>query len=164
MKYFTIDKAFDIELTKEFISFVNENEGPITIYIDSNGGELPTAQIIRDVINSDPERFEMIAVNAIRSSAFVLFFSVRCKRRVMEDATGLHHLMGRSGRIMSNGIHSEDVERFEFKMLKEGNSAEVSFCESIGFSVIEIKLFRAGKDVCFSTKRLNELLDFQNGI
>ncbi len=164
MRYFIIDQGFDQDLVKSFVSFVNENEGLITIYLDSNGGELPASQIIRDIINSEPERFTLIAVNAIRSSAFILFFSVKCKRRIFEDTTGLHHLMGRSARIMSNGVHSEEVERFEFKRLKDGHLAEVEFCESIGFSEKEAKSFGSGKDVFFTTKRLNELLALQNGI
>jgi len=158
MKYIIISQDFDTDLSKLFISFVNENEGAISIYIDSNGGEFPTVQLIRDIINGDPERFTLIAVNAIRSAAFVLFFSVTCKRIILEGTTGAHHLMGRTSRIMSNGVHSDELERFEFKRLKEGNLDEVSFCENIGFNQKELRLFKAGKDVLFSNKRLNDLL------
>lgn len=159
MKYFTIDQEFNQELTKNFISFVNENDGPATLYLDSNGGEFPTAQIIKDVINLEPERFTLIAVNAIRSSAFFLFFSVRCKRIILDDTTGLHHLMGRAARVMSNGVHSDDIERMEFKMLKAGHETEVEFCRTIGFTEKELNTFKAGKDVFFSYQRMIELLN-----
>lgn len=159
MKRFIIDKDFGQELVNEFIQFTNENDCGIEIYLDSNGGEFPTAQIIADIINYDPDRFVIIAVNAIRSSAFYLFFAVKCDKRILDDTTGLHHLMGRTARVMSNGVHSDEVERFEFKRLKECMAKEIAFCQKIGFTEKELNAFKAGKDVFFTTERLIELIN-----
>lgn len=164
MKYFIIAQDFDLELSKSFISFVNENDGPITIYLDSNGGEWPTAQVIREIVNLEPERFWLVAVNSIRSSVFALFFSVKCRRTLMEDVTGWHHLVGRTGRVMSNGAHSDNVDKTEFIHMKGGHLEEIAFCEKLGFTDKELKAFKSGKDVFFTSKRLAEMLAAQNGI
>lgn len=55
MKYFIVGEEMEQEAADKFVSFVNENDGPITIYLCSNGGWRITGQMIVDVINSDPE-------------------------------------------------------------------------------------------------------------
>ena len=164
MKYFAINGGFDPELTDRFIEFVNSMEDKATIFLDSQGGEVPCARLICYVINTNPERFKIVANGMVCSSALWLLLAAKCEKEVLEDVTGLYHLPGITARVAANGKHSNEFERFNFEEMEKTVDAELDFCLNAGFTMSEMRDFKAGKDVFFSSKRILQLITKENGI
>ncbi len=159
MKYHHIEGEMNDELAQKFIQFVNDNEGPIVLYLDSPGGICVSAQIIQDVINREPERFELMANNQILSCAFDLFFNAKCKRVVMPETIGAYHLTGSTARVNAAGQVDDLLTAFKFAEIKRtGKRDALAFCTRLGMNQKEIETILRGKDVFFTPERLNELL------
>ncbi len=159
MKYHHIEGEMNDELAQKFIQFVNDNEGPIVLYLDSPGGICVSAQIIQDVINREPERFELLASNQILSCAFELFFNAKCKRVVLPEAIGADHLTGSTARVNAAGQVDDPLTAFKFAEIKRaGKRDALAFCTRLGMSQMKIETILRGKDVFFTPERLSELL------
>lgn len=162
MKYFIIQENFSQELAEKFTAFVNENEGQITVYLSSDGGEIVPSQMIEATINDDSSRFKLVALGCISSCAFWLFFSAKCQKTMMPDTAGIYHLAGFHCRVMSNGKLGTGVEKLALKSIKETHPDELEFCKEIGMNGKEIRSFSKGEDVFFTPKRMSELFTFVN--
>lgn len=159
MKYYHIEGEMSDEQAQKFIAFVNENDDNIVVYLDSSGGTCASALMIQDIISREPERFEVVASFQILSSAFELFFSVDCKKKIMPDTFGAYHLIGQTSRINAAGVASEPLSEFTMRQIrKTGVRQAVEFGQRIGMNPKEVDAIRRGKDVFFTNERLNQLL------
>ena len=159
MKYYHIEGEMNDEQVQKFILFVNDNEGPLVLYLDSEGGYCASALIFLDIINREPERFELVASHIILSCAFELFFNAACKKVVSPETIGAYHLTGNTARVNAAGLINDPLSAFKAAETKRtGKRDALEFCTRVGMNQKEVETILRGKDVFFTPERLNELL------
>lgn len=164
MKRFIFNSSIDQEIIEKFISLIesaDKNE-KIVIYLTSSGGSETGMHILLDIINDNPERFEIYALEKIFSAAFELFFYAKCHRRIAPATVGMCHLAGSEMRMLSSGepYYNEDKE-----MLKAGivrTRGLRGLLTEIGVSQKDFENVMKGEDVYFQWEHLIELMNNQN--
>jgi hypothetical protein len=143
---------FTIEAFKEFQDKVNSlwKDESFRIYLDSLGGSVMTKDMYLDVIESIPD-VEIIAMT-IFSSAFVLFKNVICKKRILPSSYWMIHMEAWDVRVWEKWIARWDLEKFKLNYQKESELSDISFLTDD-----EKELYKEGRDVFLSNKRLKEI-------
>lgn len=155
MKYFFIDKELDEECFSKFIDFYNENQSEkINIILESNGGNSHLARIIIDIINSNSENFILTSLK-IYSAAFTIFYSAKCKKRIVKNTIGCFH------KAYLNNIDLDVSGKpvwLEHKCLIKNLETRPASPISLNFMTKEEKKkFNEGGDVYFTFKRMKEI-------
>ena len=90
MSVISITGFGDQKLLDQFIKDWNESEKTTQkkkdIYIDSPGGFVSIFQVIQNMIDSCLDKCSLTAVGELHSSAFELFYSVKCKRKILPSS------------------------------------------------------------------------------
>jgi hypothetical protein len=160
MKRFIFNHSIDQEIIEKFISLV-ESANPdekIVIYLTSGGGSETGMYIIIDIINSNPERFEIYAMEKIFSAAFELFFHVKCNKRIAPATVGMCHLAGSEMRMLSSGepYYNEDKE-----VLKAGKIRTLglqALLSEIGVLQNDVDEILKGEDVYFQYDQIQAFI------
>lgn len=93
MNYCTLQGEINGDLFELFMKEVKDfnQDEPITIYLDSEGGELGTAEAIIDFIDNWKHDVTIVAVNFIQSAAFDIFIRSNSIKRVScSVVAGIH--------------------------------------------------------------------------
>lgn len=154
MKYFNIEAGLSPELLEKFMDFYNHNQSDdITVVMNSGGGKEFVADIITDIINKDKKRFTIMAV-VCYSSAFKLFYHVKCKRVFVNGCMGMMHKSYLSDVIVdSGGKYSYSKDRCAVKtMIDTAHEFSSQF-----MTPKELKKYNKGDDVFFTFKRMKEI-------
>lgn len=164
MKYTSIVGSIEEASLTKLLEFINQNpEGELTIYISSWGGCANSMEAMQDVINANSDRITLICNGDLFSAAFILFFSVKCRRIVLDRAIGLHHhYMLSEINIASNGEPDDALCRYRLKQLKADRMKEIRFFRSLGMSEEEVAKIERNEDVYFNDKRLRQFLKNQS--
>lgn len=173
MRYIVLKGSFDEQFMTKILDHVNEvyydtqnkqRQSRITIYISSGGGSVALQQILTDVINDQPERFRVIAVEHIQSAAFRFFFEVECDKCVLPNCIGMYHVSREDMEIGMNGEPYHEVDKFLLKNFPEFMKEDLRWCESIGMTAAEIEGIASGKCVYFSTEDIKRLIKTQKDV
>ncbi|MCL1636261.1 ATP-dependent Clp protease proteolytic subunit [Elizabethkingia bruuniana] len=164
MKIFLINTDLEHETLRDFINFYNSTDESeyVQIIIKSGGGYCYVADEILDIINSDPERFTLIATRWIYSSAFDLFMKAKCKRILKPNTVGMIHEALHDITFSLNGRSHPETKVLQeaYKSnLKEDMDYLTNFLK---LSKQEIKDYNNQKDVYFNHTRLLEILNNTN--
>ena len=160
-----ISDEFTEDLLGSFIAKINEandkGDTKIVIYLNSIGGEYHVMEAMLDIINSTPEKFELVAYGQISSCAFILFFRSMCVKYYAGGVLGMYHKV--SWEIPQSDKDNLRLKKHINKYL-EGYCKDVSnyLCYKLKFTAAETKDFIAGKDVYFSVERMEEFLTLIN--
>lgn len=152
-----MDGEFRKKLLDDFIRFLNENPEEVTVYINSMGGAFYVYKALEDAISQNKDRITLVATGEICSSAFLLFFSVKCNRRILDGTTGLHHLSGLASVRVSAGNKIHD-KYLKFVLDTLSPEKELEWCRNAGLNEEEISIIASGEDAYFTEERLRELL------
>lgn len=162
MAIISINGFLDTDVLTKFIKEWNESEKTThkkkDIYIDSHGGLISVGQTIQYMIGSCPDKCTLTAVGEIHSSAFELFYSVKCKRKILPFTFGMYHYGSDEIVIDEKGKAKEDYGKARLDNLKLMKAYTLSFCKQVGMNQKEIKEITSGKDVYFQQDRLNHFL------
>lgn len=92
MVYFFFNDQTKYKSFSRLLEFINDldTDVPVTIFLQSDGGECEVARMLLHVLNQQPDRFTLIA-GSISSSAFYLFYHARCKRMMLRHCIGMFH-------------------------------------------------------------------------
>jgi hypothetical protein len=162
MKRYIFNGYIDKESVDKFISFVDTNPGEhITIYLTSSGGEEAGMIVMLDVINHEPERFEIYAIERIFSCAFHLFFQAKCHRRLAIAVLGMCHLSTCDMKMMGNGEPSYDGDKALLKADRFRNADLTALCAELGISEEDYQKIMKGEDVYFQWDHLIGLMQHQ---
>lgn len=162
MKRYIFNAFIDKDSVEKFISFVDANpDQNITLYLTSSGGEEAGMHVLLDVINHDPERFEIYAIERIFSSAFELFFMAKCKRRLAPATIGMCHLSTCEMKMMANGEPAYDGDKALLKADRFRNAGLTALCIELGVSEEDYKMIMKGEDVYFQWDQLIGLMQQQ---
>ena len=145
----------------DLINFLNDHPEHVTIYLSSYGGDHHRTDVLIDIINNRSDKTKLIAINYIESSAFRLFFSVKCEKEIKDLTYGCFHQPYQDFTLSSTGLIYDEEEKYKKKRLKKIFQQVLLWAQSIGMNEKEIGKFTAGKDIYFSHGRLVELLQKQ---
>ena len=162
MSVISITGFGDQKLLDQFIKDWNESEKTTQkkkdIYIDSPGGFVSIFQVIQNMIDSCLDKCSLTAVGELHSSAFELFYSVKCKRKILPFTFGMYHLSYDDITIDEKGKAKEEYGKARLDNLKLTKQHTISFCKSVGMNQKEIREITSGRDVYFQQDRLNYFL------
>lgn len=151
-KYFLLSECIDSDSFNKFISFCNDNsEENKVIIIDSIGGGVGYTRAIINIINQNKDRFSVIGYY-LYSSAFDMFYNVKCKKSLIYGGLGMVHLMSISDiKINENGKFVNDVDRLQVINMKET-------CDDLYIKKIlnkkELERYEKGDEVYLTFKRM----------
>lgn len=162
MSIISINGFGDNDLLQKFVKEWNDSEKTSQkkkdIYIDSVGGNISVFYTIQNMIESCPEKCTLTAIGEIHSSAFELFFSVKCERKILPFTFGMYHFGFDEITIDEKGKAKEEYGRARLNNLKLMHTYTLSFCKKVGMNDAEIKSIKSGKDVYFQYNRLKSFL------
>ena len=162
MSIIAINGFGDVDLLQRFVKEWNESEKTSQkkkdIYIDSIGGHISVFQTIQHMIETCPDKCTLTAIGEIHSSAFELFFSVRCTRKILPFTFGMYHFGFDEITIDEKGKAKEDYGKARLLNLKLMHTHTLAFCKKVGMNAKEIQAIKSGKDVFFQYDRLNAFL------
>lgn len=156
---FQIKGKLDFDLLDRFTECVNQEHEKITIYLNCTGGSANVYEIMNDIINKNPDRFELIAMNGILSAAFMLFFKATCSKRIMMNTIGMIHQGNQEFTLNDNLKPTYTIDVAWKKRMKKEHLQGIEFVKSIGLNKKELKKYKRGDDVYFQYERLVELFN-----
>lgn len=141
---------------------VNKLRQPhVTIFISSGGGSGAASEILISLINSEPERFRVIAVDHIQSAAFRFFFEVECDKCILRDCIGMYHI---SRQEMEMGFNSQpyfQVDKFLLKNYPDFMKRDLEWCDRLGMTAAQIEEIAKGNNVYFTPEQMQEFINKQ---
>lgn len=151
------------EILDQFIQLDNELEKAgkeciTVIYLNSFGGETAIAEAFKDIINSKPKAYRLIATGDIESCAFTLFFNARCERTVLDTASGMLHHVGRNIKI--DGVMNH-FDSDQMNDIFDRGTKLLEWCKENHIPKSKIDRINQAEDVFFNTEELREILKNQ---
>lgn len=155
MKYFHFDSKIEEKSLDSFLHFINENEqGELSIILNSIGGKKNLTYVILDIINANADRITLISCGCY-SASFFLFYKAKCKRKMTYGNVGMMHYASSDMNMMSNGKPSYSEDENVIQNWKE-DGEELKFVEQF-MTPKELKKYKKGNDVYFTFKRMKEI-------
>lgn len=162
MAIFNIDSSFTPESLDSFVSFVNAlpKDENITIYLRSTGGYSWSMYVMLDIINSNPERFEIVASGEISSAAFQLFFTATCSRRIFNGTWGVYHQARIAVDINERATLHSNYDKAMGVYMRNYSKKESEFLmQYLEFTKEERRKVNRGEDLYLQYDRLNQMLE-----
>lgn len=103
MKFFIHSTEINYETAVPLLDFIQNNEGPITIGMNSGGGSQEVATFILEAMNQNADRITLVALAGVYSAAFFIFFNFKGKRKMTYGARGMWHYSCQEVNIAANG-------------------------------------------------------------
>lgn len=153
--------AITYESTNKFIDEYNRLDPtvPVTMYLNSTGGETAHGQVIQDIINTTPA-ITLIGCGVLFSCAFNIFFGSSCPRILMPDTLGMAHYYWASLQVDEAGNYPDSYEKVLRQHMLKNKSKTIQRFKSIGLNDEEIDIIKQGDDCYFTTPRLQQLLKY----
>lgn len=136
-----------------------EKTDELIIYLNSSGGDYNAMEAILDLINNNKEITTLIGYGCLFSSAFELFFSVTCKKRLIGGCTGMYHQS-----VIDITVNEQWKTEFQsdkskkLYMMGYMHSKTLETCNRLKMSDSEIKSIKNGKDLYFDPIRMHNFL------
>ena len=159
MKTIYFDDDITIESVRELITIIEEsNSNKFTIYFTSNGGTIPSADVLINFINKNPKKYTFISSWFISSAAFLIMYKIKCKKKILDNTHAIIHLYSSTLEYrLQKDAHS--MEYYLTKNLKKSNKKFIKFLKKINISKKNIEKIEKGKDVILNTKELRQILE-----
>jgi len=150
----------NVAMLNSLIDFYNkpikEGEHHI-IYLQSIGGELGVANSIIDIINQNRNITTLKGYGFLHSSAFNIFFGVKCKTELIEGCIGMCHLTHIDINFNSNGAPNYHEGDAHLKYIKSVRRHTVAMCDYLQMTKKEKDdIFKRNRDVYFQPDRMLE--------
>lgn len=156
MKYYLYEGDINKEHVEPLIAFLNNNEGEVTIGLNSVGGEMGLSRLVLKMLNDNKERVTLMAVETIESAAFNIFRDFRGKKLLSFGCRGMLHHAYCKVFISGNGKITFKSGRAISSVLK--SDWKETHKKSKGWlTKKEVKLLNKDKDVNFDFERMKEL-------
>lgn len=145
-----------------YYDFSNKLRQPhVTIFISSGGGASAAAQILVSLINAEPERFRVIAVEHIQSAAFRFFFDVECDKCILKDCIGMYHMSRQEMDIGFDGQPFFQLDKFLLKNYPDFMKEDLQWCDRLGMTAAQIEEIAKGNNVYFTPDQLRNFINIQ---
>ncbi len=131
----------------------------VTIYLNSEGGDVESMESMIDLINQHHEKIDLIATGKIYSAAFILFFRTACRKRILNGTMGMAHYIRCGIQINEEKQPYYEHDKAISDWMEVQNQWTLAFYKALKFTRAELNIIKASKEAYFSTARLNELLN-----
>ena len=162
-----ISEKISEETLEKLIAFYNEfnskkmSDSEVTIYLLSGGGDCWAAEAMLDLINENSGSTTLIGYGRLSSSAFQIFFTSKCKKKLIGGCYGMYHQSTFSVDINEFGnLDREDECKKQYMMNYMWNRTH-SLSKQLQFTEKEMEDISKGLDVYFSPERMQEFLTKQ---
>jgi ATP-dependent protease ClpP protease subunit len=158
--YFTIHGNFTETLLVDFYNIVNHTDEKIIITISSPGGELSVLYSILYIINSNPDRFEILINEVVESCALYLVLMADCEVHLLESAScATYH----NAFFVGVDTNKWDDKDDEFMIIRKReltrlNKRNANYLSLLGVDEEKLARISKGKDVAFSRKEILTLI------
>ncbi len=154
-KYFLLEDIKE-ETLRNFLDAVESEVDHITIVMDSGGGFTADTFGIIEVINRDPQRFDILVSEKAFSSGFLILVHATCTIKLAPGAIGMTHR--HSNKVQSALLLDSNSQDY-FLVDKASERTEDYDSVYLPYLTDEQKeMFNNGKDIYFTRKELQELL------
>lgn len=115
--------------------------------------------MILDILEQFGFNTEIVGFGRICSTAFDLFFSAKCEKRLLDGTVGMYHQavtkvdMNERWRL----VYKEDEAKKPW-MRKHMGSISTALCDKLGFTVKDKKKINRGDDVWFQPGQMKQFL------
>lgn len=130
----------------------------ILVYFNSEGGDVESMEAIIDLINQHYDKFELVANGKIYSAAFIIFYRVHCRKRVLPGTIGMAHYIRVGIHVNEERQGYYEADKAMLDWVEKQNEWTIALYKSLKLTKQELNLLKASREVYFSTERLNELL------
>lgn len=151
MRYFAITKVIDKDFLPDFFDFINQ-DGPLTILIESVGGSYSAARLIVNILNTNADRITLIGATCY-SAAFQIFYTAKCKKWLIQGAMGMIHLP--YTRVDIDTRKKPVFTEGEY-ILKNDQFITAEYVKEF-MTKSELRRYKSGKDVYFVFDRMREI-------
>lgn len=157
MHYFLLtNHLVDEEHFRPLLDLANGTQPQITIILDCGGGNVSYALMLAHIINQNPGRFNLVAIN-IYSAAFVLFYQAACKKQMLKGGAGMVHYPYSRMEMMEHGKAYYNQDRNQINNNQEFLHRNTRvWCEEF-MTEAELNRLEEGDDVFFTFLRLVEI-------
>ncbi len=131
------------------------------IYFSSEGGEIPAAEAIIDMINQNIDLIELAGYGDLLSCGFDIFFKTKCHRILLPNSLGMCHQASIQIDINESARPGDTRSKADKEWMKLQREQTLKFCNSLKMTDKEIADIKKGRDVYFHHKRMLELLKTQ---
>lgn len=156
MTYHLFSKLIDNETSKEFLEIINKNEGNLTIGIDSVGGTFQTALFLVNSLNCESSRITLVAVNAVYSGAFIIFYLFRGKKKMTGSCRGMMHQSNMEVNVSSSLDWTYNSAKVNKSTLKIDHQIIMETSKKF-MTKKEYKRLRKNRDIYFDANRMKEI-------
>lgn len=157
MTYHIFSKRIDNETSKEFLDIINKNEGDITLALDSAGGEFQASLYLAHVLNTEISRITLIAVNAVYSGAFLIFYLFKGKKKISGSCRGMLHQSVMEVSISSSMEWTYNNSKVNKATLKHDHKQIMGIAKSIMTLKEYRNLKKKNRDIYFDFNRMKEI-------
>ena len=155
-----IHNQINTDAFRGLVGFLNENSGPVTIYLSSGGGDEHIMCCMISVMNSRIDDITLIGSGHLGSCAFNMFFLYWGKRELLKSVMGMCHLARVEVEMSEKGkmYYPQDYAMKQY-ITKFASETTLDVLRIIGATKKEIKKVMRGDEVYFLPDRIQELLD-----
>lgn len=114
-----INKQSADAFIKQLLVLDGEGDGPVTVYINSPGGDVDAGYAMFDMVRFIASPVVMVGCGLVASAAALLYLAVdRSRRYALPDSTYLIHqpMSGMKGVATDIQIHARQMERLRAKL------------------------------------------------
>lgn len=156
MKYYLHADGINDRSVMDTINFIQNNEGELTIGLNSDGGGTSYAAFLLQCLNENRDRITLIALTGVFSAAFRVFYDFAGKKKMSHSCRGMYHYATQDVRMCAkvrpDGPDNEGI----VSALKSDKLANDAFVEKF-MTPAELKKFRKNWDVYFDFERMKQI-------
>ena len=156
MKYYLHAGGISVESVIQILDFVQNNDGDLTIGLNSGGGQTSVAAFLLDCLNANSERVTLTALTGIYSAAFWLFYNFKGKRKIASGCRGMFHYATQPVTLCATGRPDGFEDEAIVSALKHDKIANEKIALEF-MNPTELKKFKKNWDVFFGLDRMMEI-------
>lgn len=157
MKYYIFDAEINAETVQPLFDFICSTDDDVQVGICCVGGENDVERFLLNALNENKDRVTLVALSAIYSAAFALFYQFEGKRKITFGTRGMYHYSGVNVRVAANGGIQDGEERAAAQFTKSNQKKWQDDFVGEFMNPAELRSFKSGKDVYFSFDRIREI-------
>jgi len=154
---------FEEDALLEFTRDINEAKEYLRkdVYINSRGGYVNMIAPMKDMLESN--KANLIATTNIYSAGFILFFTTKVNREILDGTLGMFHypFLPMAKLLPDNRVDTRDSKLMELEM-KLRIPYEEYLKELLGITKTKHKALLKGEEMVYETKELRKLLEKSN--
>lgn len=158
MKLIFDNEDFEAPILQKLAEACNTEKEKISIYLNSRGGRVSVLKALLHIINSNPERFELVGFHNLSSCAFEFYMKAKCKKEILEGTIGMYHLGVTELNYTDKMKLAYDCDIAVVERKKKYHLPEIKqLMKDCEFTKKETKKILEGQDLYFQFDRLKQM-------